>query len=581
MLILSSTPGSTAYITVLLTSTLYWLRVAAGATETAFPAQLTRVYQNAVPEAELFCRQYKIPVKDFRGYAKWLTTSGPDEGDELTGLLLSHLDALRIALPKMKQNHAIDDTELQTINSLRLWHKTENPATLDKIVSNIGKLDLPKLLVNEFKAEGHDAQPLLDELKTLVKKLTGTAGTHVKLDAVAAIREKKPAAWKEYLALRRELNLIYKSALRDVVRENNGSIDLKDVVKHLDRIGVPHQLPRGFDGKVGEDGNLLTKDGSPLKTATGGDVKNLDPNAKIVMNPLYDPKKDLVAGVKGNFVFKALLPQSKSGVGEPAVQYYYTGVKVLQSRVKKFALVEKLIAKEASISKRWRKDLLGSDLIKKILAVQCEIVYDTCARIGTVGNTNSNGKTQGLTTLMVGNVKKVGVNRVLDYIGKDSVHHRHVLKPETPFMREVIKVLDMLCTDEPRKSILWWREGKEFNANRLRQYFRLITGEPDATPHDLRHLRGTRLALTNLTLASERLAKRKSLTQSMVDVAFKDALTEVGRILGHVKGVGAEQKAVWSTAAKNYVAVEVMTDFYAKYLPLGIRTPSFLTKLKS
>ena len=580
MKILSSTSGSVAYSTVLLTSALYWLRVAAGATATAFPPNLKSTYITAVAEGEAFCRQYKIPVKGYRAYTKWLTTSGPDEGDELATLLLDHLADLRLALPKMKQDHQIDDIELQTINALRLWHKTENPATLDKIVSNIGKMGLPALLVNEFKAEGHDAAPIMAELQKLVKKLTGVVGTHVKLDLVAAIREKKPDLWKQYLALRRDLSLIYKSALRDIVRDNNGVIDLKEAVKQLDKLGVPHQLPKGFDGKIGEDGNLLTKDGSPLKTATGGDVKNLDPNAKIVMNPTYDPKKDLVAGIKGNFVFKAILPQSKSGVGEPAVQYYYTGTKVLQSRDKKFALVEKLIAKEANISKRWRKDLLGKDLAKKILAAQCEIVYDTCARIGTVGNTNSKGATQGLTTLMVGNVKKVGNNRVLDYIGKDSVHHRHILKPETPFMREVIKVLDLLCEGEIRKSILWWRDGKEFNANRLRQYFRLVTGEPDATPHDLRHLRGTRLALTNLTLASERLAKRKNITQSMVDVAFKDALTEVGRILGHVKGVGAEQKAVWSTAAKNYVAVTVMVDFYAKYLPLGIRTPAFLAKLK-
>jgi glucan phosphorylase len=63
-------------------------------------------------------------------------------------------------------------------------------------------------------------------------------------------------------------------------------------------------------------------------------------------------------------------------------------------------------------------------------------------------------------------------------------------------------------------------------------------------------------------------------------VGIKAALTNVGRILGHVKGVGVEQKTVWTTAAKNYVAPIVMEEFYLRFKDLGVRPPSFLAKLK-
>ena len=147
-------------------------------------------------------------------------------------------------------------------------------------------------------------------------------------------------------------------------------------------------------------------------------------------------------------------------------------------------------------------------------------------------------------------------------------------------MRKVIKILDSLCEGKTRKDLLWSTDNQEFNANRLRMYFRRVSGVPEATPHKLRHLRGTRLAITELDLASAKLLKSRKLNQASVDTAFKAALTNVGRILGHVKGIGAGQTTVWTTAAKNYVSVSVMEGVYAAFKAAGIRPPSFLSKLR-
>lgn len=580
MRVLASNTPSSSYLFVLLSSMVYWLRVGAGATKECLPKTLMNEWRKAVPEGEAFCRRHRIPVKPYRSYTEWITATPPDDADVLAEILLNHLNDLRVALPSIKKNQEVSDLELAIINKVRLWHKSENPATLETIRSSLGKLDLPPILLNQFKTEAQDVAPLVDELKRVVKKLTGQPALNIPLEQQVQIRADNPELWSEYLSVRRALTVVYKQELREFVRDQGGAVDIADARKHLDGRGIPHRLPKGFNGKVGEDGALMTSDGEALKTGTGGDVNNLDPASKIVMNPAYDPKKDAVPGRNGNWVFKAVLP-TKDAAGKNNEQYFYTGTKLLLNRAHKFGLVDKLIAKEARMVKAWRRDLAGKDFNTKVLAAQCELVYETCARVGGKDNANKNGATFGLTTLLVGNVKRRGNTIILDYVGKDSAQQKHTLKPETVHMRQVIALLETLCEGKQRKDLLWEFDGTVFNANKLRLYFRQVSGVPEASPHKLRHLRGTRLARTELDLAAEKLAARRGLNQKMVDEAFKAALTNVGRILGHVKGIGVAQTTVWSTAAKNYVDPSVMVEFYDKFKDIGVRPPSFLAKLQA
>lgn len=579
MRIITASSPSSSYLYVMLCSTVYWLRVGAGATKECLPKALKAPLLKAAVDAESFCRKYKLPLRSWRAYTQWIAADAPDEHDELATLLLDQLNSLRVALPTIKKNHEISDLELATINRIRLWHKSENPATLDAIRNALGKLDLPQVMLNQFKTEAADAAPFVAKLKKLVKQMTGKLSLNIPLEDQAELRESDPVRWKEYLALRKELNNIYKHELREYVREKGGSVSIDAARKYLDGKGVPHRLPKGFDGKVGESGELLTKDGKALKTGTGGDVNNIDPAAKIVMNPDYDPKKDTMAGRVGNWVFKAILP-TKNAQGKNNEYYYYTGDKHLLNRAHKFDVVEKLIAKETAMVRAWRRDLNSKDFDIKALAAQCELIYETCARVGGKDNANMSGQTFGLTTLLVGNVKRRANTLILDYLGKDSVQQRHILKPETPAMRQVIALIEKLCEGKVRKDPLWEYDGTVYTAAKLRLYFRRISGVPDASPHKLRHLRGTRLAHTELDAAAKTLSVKRGLNQKMVDDAFKKALTNVGRILGHVKGVGTDQKTVWTTAAKNYVAPSVMSDFYLKFKDAGVRPPSFLAKLK-
>lgn len=575
-----------SYLTFLLCSVVYWLRVGAGAQKDRLPASILSVFRESLTGAEAFCKSAKIPIRPLRAYANLLLTDTDVKAaggvDAVSVSLLTHLKDLGNASVALRRLPDITDLELQTINRARLWHRSENVSTLEALRSAAGKLNIPKIVVNQFAVDQRDPKPLVRALQVVVKRLTGTTGLHVPLEKQAELRTSKPAQWSEYLAVRRELNVMYKQELRDFVRDRGGSATVGDAESYFNTRGIPHRLPKDFDGLVGEDGNLLTRHGVPLKTGTGGDVNNIDPAAKITMNPKYNPKLDASGGKgDGNWVFKTTLPTKKAGTERNNEQYFYTGDRHLQNRAAKFDVVDKLLDREVQMVARWRRDLLGKDWERQILAAQCELVYETCARVGGKGNANRSGNTFGLTTLLVANVKKRGTSVVLDYVGKDSAQQRHILKPETPAMRKVIKLVLALCEEKTRKDLLWHDHGVEFSAVKLRNYFRTVSGVPDASPHKLRHLRGTRLARTELTVVSEKLSKRRGgADQRSVDAAFKEALTNVGKLLGHVKGVGSEQKTTWSTAAKNYIAPVVMDEFYAQWKAQGVRPPAFLAKLK-
>ncbi len=221
----------------------------------------------------------------------------------------------------------------------------------------------------------------------------------------------------------------------------------------------------------------------------------------------------------------------------------------------------------------------------RIPATLVELSFLTCIRIGTVGNATKGAPTEGLTTLKVGNIKKRGTSRVLDYVGKDAVHQISVIAPITTENRQIVKLLDELSmtTDDEgkrvpkaRKDFLFTHEGTYYSAARVRAYWKAITGSSKF--HKIRTLRGTLLATQLLNEAADSVLKKRTIDQKVVDAAFKAALTQVGSLLGHVRGVGTNQKVTWATAAASYVDPPVQRDFYAKFADKGIRLPSFLSK---
>ena len=555
-------------------SAVYWQRWE----ESKFPLipeNMTDLSFAAMGQAQQFASHYSISFHSMSAYFGWLLMNKPpDKGHELTDKMEGALQAIKPAVSKIKSDSSITYDEIALLNALRSWHSTQSPNAMSTARKLLTRVNMPKDLQKLFTKTAESQTPHLQKLQEIVKQLTGKAGYLVPMEKVEEARKNNPELWPQYLAAKKAADLIYKQELHNYVSEQGGPQPVDEVRNHLEDKGVmAHRLPpKTFVGKIDAEGHLYTEDGKKLSMQT------LYPGAKITMNPDYDPDKDNEAGKNGNWYLKAVLP-TKNAKGENNVQYVYVDDKRKANKTAKFDVVQQMLKQEKKIVGAWRKDLKSEHASVAVPAAQCEISYLTAARIGGKDNENKKGKTYGLTTWLVGNVRRRGTSIIFDYIGKDSVHQKHVISPETAPEKEVIKIVEALMEGKKRTDPLWTFGRRSFNDSNLRKYFATVCPIPGATVHKIRHMRGTSLALSLLPALEEKMMKSRKLSQTVLDAAVKEALTKVGSLLGHVRGVEGEAKATWATAAKNYVDPSVIQAFYAKFADRGIREPKWLVDL--
>ena len=486
----------------------------------------------------------------------------------------------------LKANLSINDNDLNAaraaITYLSRKTKANWTTSAKAAVSSSAARDVTALLKINKDGPGQATQNpennaiTVKALRRCVKKMIGVPKSFVPVDKVADARADFPDEWKEYLALAKMVRDASNSIIMDASRAANGKLTVPKAREILESIGLPCHLPKGFDGYIDKNGALVTKSGRPIHTAGGQPVYRVDPSAKIVMNPAYKE------GAEGNqWVFKAVFP-TVNAKGKNNEGYFYTDNHRKVSRVGKFNLVEQMLGLEKKMVRGWRQALIKKTITDtKVYATQCELIYDTCARVGSVGNANRKGSTYGLTTLEARHVTFRGNGATIKYVGKDAVVQQHRIAPATKELAAVIDMLKLLREGKRPKDPLWELEGKLYNASGLRAYFRTLCPIAGASPHKIRHLRGTRLALGLFEKAADvLLGKKTPPTEKQVHEVFQKALMEVGKILGHVRGVGTDQKTTWTTAAKSYVDVGVMLQFYDQFADFKIRPPAFLSKMK-
>ncbi len=552
-------------------SALYWQRWEDGK-KPLIPEDVAVDFTGAMLQAEHFCKTYSIPVNSLVSYFGWISYKEPDSGTELTSKMEAALELIKPAIRHIQSDKNVTFDEIAALKALLAWHRTQNPTQITTARKLLGRINMPKPLLQAYTVETESQAPHLEKLKTIVKELTGKPGLTIPMEDYPKYRAEKPELWKGFLAARRAVDLIYKQQLQNYIAHFGEPQPIDDVRKHMEAQGVSHALPDPkLKGKIDAEGRIYTPDGARVFGVPS-------PQAKIKMNPDYDPAKDAEAGKNNNWVFKTTLP-TKDAKGNFNEQYFYTEDKKKQNKSHKFDIVQQMLKVEKSMVNRWRKDLKSRDPTVAIPACQCEITYLTACRIGGRDNENKKGKTYGLTTLLVGNVKRRGDTIILDYIGKDSVHQTHKISPATPSEKEVIEILEALCHGKKRADPLFTLKSKVFGASRLRAYFAEVCPIEGATPHKIRHLRGTRLAIDQLKPVSEKLAKSRKLSQMLVDREFKAAMTKVGQLLGHVRGVETEAKATWTTAVQSYIDPGVMIEFYEQFEDQGIRVPKFLVNM--
>lgn len=567
------TPGTDSvlgYMYMLLLSTVYWHRYEAG-TRPLVPDELAKFIlptrkkddQGALYQGEEFCHQFGLGPGNYHKYFDWVVSQRePDRGDELVEVLNAHMADLRRAMQTIKQDKQIYHDEIDLLNAFRLWHTGAvegKPAKLDVIRKLLGGIKaFPKPALTVLRAEAGDPSEDIVAMKHVVKALTGKEGMFISMTDREKLRDSHPKEWAEYLAIKARLNKIYKTHLMNHIRDIGSPQPLDQVRKHMHEQGIPHALPpKEFKGLIGDAGELYTVHGSKLAGTPPAQ------DAKVSMNPNYDPAKDQVGGAKDNNFYAVVTNPSVNRNGKNNTVYLYTQEKVTANRKARFQLVSDLIDQEKKYVTAWRRDLRGKDIPKRILAAMCEITYLTALRVGGKGNGTVDEETFGLSTLTVGDVKKRGDAILLEYKGKKGVPQKHSISPATNDEKRVIDTVWLCAEGKRRADELWTYDGEVFNASKLNKYLKSVCSVPGATVHKLRHVRGTGIALTILPPLAEKLNKKRDpLTQTLVDAEFKKAMTQVGKLLGHMAGIDGAQKIQWSTAAKNYVDPAVIKDFF-------------------
>ena len=471
-------------------------------------------------------------------------------------------------LKKSIRQEVVTDTDvnhdhLDMLSSLTAYLSSRSEPALRKMVS-LAPLTDSQEIIDALTFKPNSQKEFTKPLEKIVKAVGRRDGIVLTPEENQKLKAKSPAMHKEYTRLRQQFNNVWKDELRQLINKAGRPItDFQYALAYLKSQGVVNPLPLTFEGNVDSNGRLYTKAGKLILNVP-------TPDFTIKMNPDYDPKAD------DSFVFTTYNKEGKIS------QYVYTKDYKTKAVEKKFKKVEALDAVIDGIRKKWLEYVKkGGDTPQEVASTVLEMLYSFSARIGSMGNAAGGVSTQGISTLTPKNVKVAPNGIVFTYLGKDAVKQVHVLQggdPEVKYMTANIK--EMLKGKGPKDRLFTFKHGDKvypMTGNLVNKWFHTLGAPEDITVHKLRHVRGSRLFSQLLEAnASKLFDPKKPMTQAQADAALKELATKVGTMLGHVRGIGTEQKATPMTAIANYIEPALMINYYEK---LGLRVPKFIQKL--
>ena len=512
-------------------------------------SQLTTWYK----QAETFLDQYDLAKRPYRIVLRMIKAKTV-ENQEFDSELDTIVDELRPNMKLIRQRVELSEEQIAAYNAGYRMLNRPTERNLDLATRAVGNLD--NQLLNEWYSEPIDSQKdIVEELSFLVSKILGKKRPTMTIEEGNQARKEKPKRYKQYLALRRQASTLYKQALRSLVRSSNKRlIDAKKAKKDLENSGVTlHGIPKGFVGTISEDGKLHTSAGKELK-------QQPPQNATITMNSKYDPKAD-----NGHYL-KYTVPGT-AGKIQHAFTLDWDRRRTQQRDDRVFNMADTV----NSARKKWLADLKGQDHDKMLLGLMVELLYTFQIRSGSSKNITAGKRTFGLTTLQGKHIQNKGKNLIIKYSGKSGVPQLHQIKPQSSINKLVIKQLLGLRSDK-EEYIFLLENGKRVGARTLNQYIK--SKGLDVTAKDFRRLQGK-------VLMEEYFEKNplpKDATQTQVNTYLKNGALEVGKALGHRRGVktgGKEAEYTSSTAINSYIPSVILKSLYEQR---GLRVPKFLTK---
>lgn len=519
-----------------------------------YNADTRRRMNQWLDEAEPFLKRFKFPRKELNDAVRGLVANrDPNQDQKLDDAITEFMWCLYDHKKLFHSELDIPKIMLDLLDRIRLYVLKGSDNAFNFLAKNVSELREPALS-KIFVHEETDTSDTQSALKKLVAKYSKTGGMIMPADQLAKFVEHNKSKGKRhpdhdnYLAYRRELNAALKARLATIVRESGKPyLPMVDVIKRLKAEKVYNELPVTFVGNIDDQGRFYTTAGKRIAVTISGEVR---------MNPSYDPKTD------NGYVCEYTPPFAQAPTRAYTVDFK-------QERVeKKYNVVGQVIGKLDTLTSKWLKDLRKAPKTREsCLAVLCELIYETTARVGNDRAATDGKQTYGATQWRVKHIKLTATRCDIKYPGKSGVIQHHVIHFNTPRLKLLAdKLPGFLAGKKPDDYFIDFK-GKPLTSNSINYYLKYL-GFPDGfTIHKLRTARGTELAYQIL----QKAPFDKGADAKAVNTWVENEMLKVGKELGHISG----EKVTASTAIANYIDPTVLDDFYRK---LNVRPSAKIQK---
>lgn len=456
--------------------------------------------------------------------------------------------------PKIVNDPTISRTDLDFIRAWRIYMVlgSDNSANqLRRLVGIVASPDVAAEFAGDGSIDAGGQQDASGRSQALVKKMIGADRPKLTMDEGRRLSAAKNPHYSEYLAVRREVTKYATDAINNMTRGAGKPVAVSTLIADLNRHGIEHNLPRGFNGLKDEKGWYTVY----------GELLNTPPIGDVLMNPAY---------TQGSEMYYC---KSKA-FGAKTWQWNFTAATKKARRDEKFESVKTLTDNLDKYQAIWHRDMMGHDASYRELATMTELLFYTASRIGTPGNETDGNATYGITTIFGHHVEFKGNRARIHYQQKKGSLMTHILEPHDKWMRMAINTLKEYVQRAGPNGKVFTKDAKD-----QRDYLRTRLKMPIGVGHGahiIRTLRGT--ALMKEELAKQRAAIGKKPTEKQVNDAIKAASEVVGELLGHnTKGADGAQKVTGTVALTSYVDDAVSKSWFEEF---GYRIPRWLEKLK-
>lgn len=511
--------------------------------ESELPRSAEKSLGSLLSRAEPFLTRFKIRKPLFTRIVKGMIDGEYPEED-----IADFIKIMRAKKDGIHRETDIDTHFYKLIQDCNSYIARGTESAMNRIAKAVSHFNNPNLS-RMFLTEVDDQGDIETQLRKLVKRMTRTDGMEIDADQRKKLKEKKPELLKQYNKLRRELNAVPKNFITSFIRQTGKAlVPVHEVIAALKKAGIKHHsIPSGYRGFI--DDHLVYYTEAKLKL-------NGTPAGDVLMNPNYDAKKD------DSYVCQAKAPMAKDYSRIYTVKFKAANTK------KKFNVVGDLSNKVSSIRSKWLADLRkGTGDRRAILAMCCELVYLTSARIGSTNGNTAGEKTYGLTSLTVGHYKKRGDARLLEYKGKKAQIQKHLIPSKPLSSKLCVEYLDEMVIGKKRVDRLITFNGRPIAAKAINEYLKTLGVPAGVTIHKFRTLRGTVLARKAIDRSPFKNRKTQP-TQKQVNDWLKKNLEKVAKELGHFNN----GKLTVNTAIQNYIDPSLLEEFYeaAGVRPLAV-----------